>query len=315
VSQPDDHDPGADAVRCSEWTRAEGVDPIGTAGHHPAFLLVEHPLPWPKDVGDLPLVAALRDVADGARIQALVPPAGGDGARRIVLHRQRADAPGSGYERHEATVPPDDLVPAARRLLEQARSGPPDGDPVVDVLVCTHGRRDRCCGARGTALAKELDDAPPQLDDGSPVRIWRTSHLGGHRFAPTALVLPQGTMWAYVDADALARIASRTGDLTDLLPRYRGFAGIGPPSAQLLDRAAFAEVGWSWLDHHRWAEDPGDGGLLLHAESPTGARRSWRGTVRVRRSVPVAVCGRPISEAVKVDQELQLVDWAEITPG
>ena len=51
---------------------------------------------------------------------------------------------------------------------------------------------DRCCGSLGTALAQELLADPLQLGD--DVRVWRTSHTGGHRFAPTALVLPQGTV-------------------------------------------------------------------------------------------------------------------------
>ena len=50
---------------------------------------------------------------------------------------------------------------------------------VTDVLVCTHGTRDTCCGSLGTRLWRDLDAG------GATVR--RTSHTGGHRFAPTAV--------------------------------------------------------------------------------------------------------------------------------
>ena len=55
------------------------------------------------------------------------------------------------------------------------------------ILVCTHGSRDRCCGTLGGAIyAKAHKKAPDQ--------VWQASHLGGHRFAPTLPVLPQGMM-------------------------------------------------------------------------------------------------------------------------
>lgn len=53
------------------------------------------------------------------------------------------------------------------------------------VLVCTHGKRDRCCAVKGRALIRELERG----DD----VVWETSHIKGHRFAPTMLVMP----WAY----------------------------------------------------------------------------------------------------------------------
>lgn len=53
------------------------------------------------------------------------------------------------------------------------------------VLVCTHGKRDRCCAVKGRALIRELE----REDD----VVWETSHIKGHRFAPTMLVMP----WAY----------------------------------------------------------------------------------------------------------------------
>ena len=48
------------------------------------------------------------------------------------------------------------------------------------LLVCTHGGRDRCCGSDGTRLFQALFPPPG-------VRVWRTSHTAGHRFAPTAI--------------------------------------------------------------------------------------------------------------------------------
>ena len=61
--------------------------------------------------------------------------------------------------------------------------------------MCDPERRDTRCGRWGTLLHIEL--AARATD----VRIWHCSHTGGHRFAPTAITLPDGRAWAYVDAD------------------------------------------------------------------------------------------------------------------
>lgn len=91
-------------------------------------------------------------------------------------------------------------------VVDTPEADEPGGGP-IDVLICTHGRRDVCCGKFGTALALRAE----KVLRGTGVRIRRTSHLGGHRFAPTALVLPEGTLWAFADDDLLVRLIERSG--------------------------------------------------------------------------------------------------------
>lgn len=45
-------------------------------------------------------------------------------------------------------------------------------------LVCTNGRRDRCCAKWGLPLYNEFADLVPNL-------AWQTTHIGDHRFAGT----------------------------------------------------------------------------------------------------------------------------------
>jgi len=60
------------------------------------------------------------------------------------------------------------------------------------MLVCTHGRRDRCCARVGQPvyerLAGELGSA-----------VWQVSHVGGHRLAANVVVLPHGLYYGRVD--------------------------------------------------------------------------------------------------------------------
>lgn len=295
-------------MRCSTWIREQGVDPIGTAGSYDGYLLLEWPLPWPRDLSEVPALAPVLDalVGTGLRLQGLVPLDGDEEARRVIRYARRPGPGFAGFERAERLVPVDGVVDAAIALASGA-----DGDPsgaraasTDDVLVCTHGTRDVCCGSLGTALVLALSQDPARF--GSTVRLWRTSHTGGHRFAPTAIVLPQGTVWAYLDDDALRRVVWREGPLDDLLPRYRGCAGLGSPAVQVLEREAFGDVGWGWLDWTRSGEELDDGGVRLEATSPAGERRSWEGVVDVTRQVPVPECGRPIEEAKKSEPELHV---------
>ncbi len=64
----------------------------------------------------------------------------------------------------------------------------------VRYFVCTNGTRDLCCAKFGILTWKALN----QISDG---RAWQCSHLGGHRFAPNVLVLPNARMYGRVHTE------------------------------------------------------------------------------------------------------------------
>src|SRR5689334_24555585 len=104
------HDP---AFRCSPWTQAQGVDPIGSAGSFDALLLVEWPLPWPNDVADIPeLAEAARH--PGARVMIVVPQ-GDDDGRRTVVHRRRTGT--NRLDGVDHRVPADEVPALVAELL------------------------------------------------------------------------------------------------------------------------------------------------------------------------------------------------------
>jgi hypothetical protein len=138
----------------------------------------------------------------------------------------------------------------------------------------------------------------------SGLAVRRTSHTGGHRFAPTAILLPEGTFWGFLDDDALSRLVTRTGPVDDLLPRYRGCSGLASPAAQAAERVAFADVGWHWLDHRRRAVELDDRTVRIEAVAPDGSERAWLVEVEPGRTLPVPECGRPPDEARKSETEV-----------
>lgn len=66
-------------------------------------------------------------------------------------------------------------------------------------LVCTHGSRDRCCAKWGMPVFEALRARDPH-------RVWQSSHLGGHRFAPTLVALPFGLMWGRSSVEQILAI-------------------------------------------------------------------------------------------------------------
>ena len=186
----------------------------------------------------------------GIRIQLIVP-AADSSTRSVVLYRSPAETR-EWFRGHSGSPAP------SRRRCRRRRRRP---RRVGDRRHRRGRRRARLRTRRPRSLLwVEGDGAGPGVDRR---RHRRPSHEP-HRRAPvraTAVVLPDATMWAFLDEDALRRIVQRSGPLEDLLLRYRGSAAIGSAAAQAAERVAFAEVGWSWLDHRRRAVDRrrGDG--------------------------------------------------------
>lgn len=298
---------GDDAVhhRCAEWARGIDLDPAGTAPQADVFVLVEHPLPWPRDVADDPLLAevqrAASDAAPGRRVR-LQAVLAATGATRTVVVLTATRGPFLGYGRVEGAAAPADLPGLAAHLVAQEPAPPSPG--VTDVLICTHGARDACCGALGTRLWQQAG--------GASARVWRTSHTGGHRFAPTAVTFPDGNYWAFLDAELLAGIVERTLDPATAAAHLRGCAAFAPV-LQVADRAGLGARGWEWLACARFGDARSESRVELCFESPDGARGGFDVCVGDGRRLPVPECGRDPATATKSQVERTVVrvrSWA-----
>ena len=105
----------------------------------------------------------------------------------------------------------------AAALADGGASAEPLERPLF--VVCTHGKRDRCCALRG----RPLYDALRQEVD--PDLVWQSTHVGGDRFAGNVVVFPHGLYYGRVDpADTAGLVAAQASGSLDL-DRYRGRAG------------------------------------------------------------------------------------------
>jgi hypothetical protein len=180
------------------------------------------------------------------------------------------------------------------------------------LLVCTHGKRDRCCAVNGRALLTNL------LETASAEqrrRIWECSHIGGHRFAPVTLSLPSGAVHGRLDTAEAAALLQRHESGRVLVDHLRGRSGLLAPcqSADAAVRRLAGVDGVDDLDVLRVVDDrvvPASGGVVEVDVAQTEVRhrdgRAWRvDVVRVPLTRPRAEsCGaEPVAGAAWVARE------------
>ena len=220
-------------MRCSSWSRSLAEDPAGTAARASAWLALEQPGPWgakapTQSLLDPELGAALERRANehGGRFALIKAPRTHPttrGSSRVLVSCTR---PGKQFlltgDVHDAGQALDvdwaaliegrveDVIAAAPWLRRRTGSV---------LLVCSNGRRDACCALLGLPVAVALHD---QYGDD----VWESTHLGGHRFAPTTVVLPQGWSHARMDPVAGDDVLRAAAEGRVVLDRLRGHGSL-----------------------------------------------------------------------------------------
>jgi hypothetical protein len=213
-----------------------GAEPIaGTAqGEIERWIVLEENGPWGAKV---PLQTMLPDevrewlrrleAEPRTRVQLIRRPGGRRGeTRTLFLARTPADPNNRRLVELECTLAEmPSLDPDA--LLDRA---PATSELAALWLVCTHGARDRCCAKWGVALWEAL-----RRRGGD--RVWQCSHLGGHRFAPTAVALPSGLVWGRLALDEVESLGRELAEgRIGALPKLRGRSS-HPPMVQAAECA------------------------------------------------------------------------------
>ncbi|NCJ08651.1 sucrase ferredoxin [Synechococcales cyanobacterium C] len=277
---------------CSEVSKANGEDPIGSAGTYDHFLLIELPEPWSEQaVYQHPqlgiahkMAKALRQEAGiNARVMAIAPDYGSSPNQTRVLHYQKPVSSFAVFQKQEFLIPKTGIVPLATALLTQSEDiSQYDGDRqntnhLRDLMLCTHGSYDVACGRFGYPLYRTLRNDYSTL----PLRVWRCTHIGGHQFAPTLLDLPRGHYWGHLEPEILDVLVHHEGTVAELRSHYRGWAGLAW-AEQIAEREIWIREGWDWLhylkqgetldisdpeaDYPDWVE------VRIHFRAPNGCR-------------------------------------------
>lgn len=223
-------------MRCNESALAEAL--AGTAPLARWWWLIEVPGPWGRKAVEDCRVPVVRSLTSSDE-------------RRVLLVRRPGRHPAADPQAplrvwFAGSLPGDPPVRTAivddhAELMTWPASGPPDARSHVDphapaLAVCTNSARDACCGLDGRALLEHIGDE----------RAWECSHLGGHRFAPTALLVGTGLVYGRLDAPAASTLLA-DGPTPDTSAYLRGRSALAPP----------AQAAEAWLRSRGIDPDPG----------------------------------------------------------
>lgn len=203
-------------MRCSGASLADAEPMAGTAPTEREWLFVEQPGSWGRQA-----VAESRLPREVREHLAAWP-----GRVQLVRRHGREPGPGAGLRVFTASI-------GATPELTSVRSGVLDGPEdllTLDArdlapydgplwLVCTNGRRDRCCAEIGRPVTAALAARWPEA-------TWETTHLGGHRFSGTLLALPSGLTLGRLDADTAVAACEEVEAGRVPVPLTRGRAGL-----------------------------------------------------------------------------------------
>lgn len=242
---------------CAEAARQAKEDLIGSGASHDIYVLVECPTPWTSEAFDSPgipqnlreLVQEVRQAKRSVRFLLIAPRQSNSLPQTtLLIYQQQHQQMMGGYVRsHWIVNSIEQVADIVRGYLAGDRTGEiTDSNAIQDILICTHGAHDQCCAKYGLPFYRQAIATLSALNLGS-IRVWKTSHFGGHRFAPTAIVLPEGRYYGALNEVSFRTLLTRTGDIQAISPIYRGW-GILPAPLQVLERTLMLRYGWEWFN-------------------------------------------------------------------
>jgi hypothetical protein len=217
---------------CSELSRGFAEKTYGTASVGDVWLLVEYPFWWAsKAFQDSHLSPAVKSHLN--RFLKSIPRSrllfikrdrlGRSGEFHVFVVRCRERDPSiiqlriKGYEELRSI----DLAVIARGSgIEALSAGVIRERPLY--LICTHGKRDKCCAKFGYPLYKSLS--------AQDTSVWQSSHVGGDRFAANLVCFPHGLFYAHMTLEMSRQVIAEYEARRVVLDKYRGRACYSYPA-------------------------------------------------------------------------------------
>ena len=213
---------------CADVCLAAGEPMFGTAPRVDVWLLLEYAPVWRrKAVADNDLSAPVREwlqsQVDGLERQGLA-------VRPQFIRRPELDTDRTTLfvARSGSLLRFESVGYDAMRTLDLAREETLaerfERVEAPRYFVCTNGQRDLCCARYGLPAYRALRERVGG-------RAWQTTHVGGHRFAPNVVVLPQGVLYGRVQPEDVPGFTAEVEAGRVAKSHLRGRSAF-PPEAQ-----------------------------------------------------------------------------------
>jgi len=213
-------------IYCSDLARTADAPLAGSAVPVDLWLLLEYPRPWkPKALQDNELGDAVcahlehlpQQVHEISglrlRVQFIKQGSSDDQVKPRVMVAHVAE--GNCTIHAGAFDSYADMAKLSASEIVAGQLPNPTDTPDDVLLVCTNGQRDLCCARFGLPLFESL-----RVEFSG--RVWQTTHIGGHRYAPNLVCLPSGFVYGFVDSDAGVDLVSRHDQGEIDIARLRG---------------------------------------------------------------------------------------------
>lgn len=173
-------------IFCAQTSQEVSEQLFGTSNHVDVWLLLEYNLPWAKKAYEQSdLTQAVREWMDmqlatlpNARVQFIkAEPSAYLTFYVAVAHETQPLLYKFSLNHYE------DLLTLDLPAIIAGQVVPPVDEKLF--LVCTHGKRDRCCALFGLPIYNAMRAYAGET-------VWQTTHTGGHRFAATLFCFPHG---------------------------------------------------------------------------------------------------------------------------
>lgn len=215
---------------CSELSRRAAEKTFGTASLGAVWLLLEYPHGWGhRAFEESALSLEVKDhfkracagIKNSRVLFIKTDRARRDASMSLFVIRCRERNPfvvRFGLEKYDDVRALDFGAVASGANLQ---GGVVTNEPLY--LVCTHGRRDKCCAKFGVPLFNSLIEHA-----GDSASVWQSSHLGGDRFAANLVCFPHGLFYAHTSEESGRFIAGEYGAGRVALDKFRGRACYAP---------------------------------------------------------------------------------------
>lgn len=253
---------------CSQLSRGASERAFGTASVGELWLLIEYARPWgPHALRDSELSTDVKNYLE--QLVRRIPRARLLFIKQETKRGQRESAFNFFVVRSSEREPLmvkyrlDDYEQLKSIYLDVATLATGDvggcaGEIIKEplYLVCTHGKRDKCCAKFGYPLYKSLRE---ERGD----NVWQSSHVGGDRFAANLVCFPHGLFYAHMTGDAARGVTREYERARMVLDKFRGRACFSYP-VQAAEFFIRGETGLTGLDD------------LRHLSSERAGQQSWR---------------------------------------
>ena len=234
---------------CSDISLARKEPLIGTANQVDIRLMLEYRGEWRAKAttdNDLPLavVSWLDEIQEEASRRTLIP------RIQLIRSERNQNDPLTCFIANDGALFRHEFVEYEEIIKMNPFEDTTEPQAETHYFVCVNGQRDLCCSRLGSVAYREIRQICPD-------RCWRTTHLGGHRFAPNILVLPDNLLYGRVFSDVLPDFVEQVENGNLYKPLLRG-RGIYAPEEQVCELRAQGSV------HD--IEDNGDGTYLCFTD-------------------------------------------------